>query len=281
MTIKEHIYRQLPSSLVSRMLLLTLLSIATAQFISTSIWYNFSKDQELDGLKNTAESMAQNIASTATFFNSLPLQYRHIVLEQLRDFGGSRYFVSLNEVEIAIDPVENSEMKRVVLDEFQRVLGNKLGNNIVIKNIPWNIIFMICGLGMLISLSAEVGVIDQIAIWIKDTASTTLLPYLVASASAFMSLFSSAMGVVMPTMFPIVPKIAAVGNEGLLFSLIAIFATLTGYSPFSSGGALVLAGVTDENERRSLFIKLIMLPFASFGLASLLIMFNVFIGSGA
>ncbi|GIC78926.1 ATP-binding protein [Moritella sp. F3] len=133
MTIKEHIYRQLPSSLVSRMLLLTLLSIATAQFISTSIWYNFSKDQELDGLKNTAEGMAQNIASTATFFNSLPLQYRHIVLEQLRDFGGSRYFVSLNEVEITIDPVENSEMKRVVLDEFQRVLGDKLGNNIVIK----------------------------------------------------------------------------------------------------------------------------------------------------
>ena len=133
MTIKEHIYRLLPSSLVSRMLLLTLLSIATAQLISTSIWYNFSKDQELEGLKNTAESMAHNIASTATFFNSLPLQYRHIVLEQLRDFGGSRYFVSLNEVEINIVPVANSEMKRVVLDEFQRVLGDKLGNNIVIK----------------------------------------------------------------------------------------------------------------------------------------------------
>ncbi|CAM3073886.1 ATP-binding protein [Moritella viscosa] len=133
MTIKEYIYRQLPSSLVSRMLLLTLLSIATAQLISTSIWYNFSKDKELEGLKNTAESMAQNIASTATFFNSLPLQYRHIVLEQLRDFGGSRYFVSLNEVEINIDPVANSEMKRVVLDEFHRVLGDKLGNNIVIK----------------------------------------------------------------------------------------------------------------------------------------------------
>lgn len=133
MTIKEHIYRQLPSSLVSRMLLLTLLSIATAQLISTSVWYNFSKDQELEGLKNTAESMAQNIASTATFFNSLPLQYRHIVLEQLRDFGGSRYFVSLNEVEIDIDPVENSDMKRVVLDEFKRVLSDKLGNNITLK----------------------------------------------------------------------------------------------------------------------------------------------------
>ncbi|EKO3839709.1 hypothetical protein NTE14_005501, partial [Vibrio harveyi] len=147
----------------------------------------------------------------------------------------------------------------------------------VIKNIPWNIIFMICGLGMLISLSAKVGVIDQIAIWIKETASTTLLPYLVAGSSAFMSLFSSSMGVVMPTMFPIVPKIAAVSNEGLLFSLIVIFATLTGYSPVSSGGALVLAGVTDEEERRALFVKLIILPFAAFGVACLLILLNVFI----
>ncbi|MGN5129608.1 SLC13 family permease [Aeromonas hydrophila] len=156
-------------------------------------------------------------------------------------------------------------------------LLNLSDHNKVIKNIPWNIIFMICGLGMLISLSAEVGVIDQIAIWIKGTASPTLLPYLVAGSSAFMSLFSSSMGVVMPTMYSIVPKIAAVGSEDLLFSLIAIFATLTGYSPVSSGGALVLAGVTDEEERRALFVKLIILPFAAFGVACLLIMFNAFI----
>ncbi|EAV4528663.1 hypothetical protein CSM15_003325 [Salmonella enterica subsp. diarizonae] len=156
-------------------------------------------------------------------------------------------------------------------------LLNLSDHNKVIKNIPWNIIFMICGLGMLISLSAKVGVIDQTAIWIRETASTTLLPYLVAGSSAFMSLFSSSMGVVMPTMFPIVPKIAAVGNEGLLFSLIVIFATLTGYSPVSSGGALVLAGVSDEEERRALFVKLLILPFAAFGVACLLIMFNAFI----
>ncbi|AZN36514.1 SLC13 family permease [Iodobacter ciconiae] len=156
-------------------------------------------------------------------------------------------------------------------------LLNLSDTNKVVGNIPWNIIFMICGLGMLISLSAQVGIIEQIALWIKNSTSITLLPYLVAGTSAFMSLFSSSMGVVMPTMYPIVPKIAAVGGEGLLFSLIAIFATLTGYSPVSSGGALVLAGVTNEEERRSLFIKLIILPFATFGGACLLIMLNGFI----
>jgi signal transduction histidine kinase len=115
------------------MLLLTLLSIATAQCISTFIWYNFSKGKELEGLHNTAQSMAQNIASTAIFFNSLPLQYRHIVLDQLRDFGGSRYFVSLNETEINITPLADSQMKQVVLDEFTQVIHDKLGDNLTIK----------------------------------------------------------------------------------------------------------------------------------------------------
>ncbi len=122
-----------PSSLVSRMLLLTLLSILIAQLISTSIWYNFTKQKELDGLKNTSASMAQNVASTVTFFNSLPLKYRHIVLDQLRNFGGSRYFVSLNEEEIWIDPVPDSQMKSIVLTEFQQELTNKLGRNIPLR----------------------------------------------------------------------------------------------------------------------------------------------------
>lgn len=122
-----------PSSLVSRMLLLTLLSILIAQLISTSIWYNFTKQKELDGLKSTSASMAQNVASTVTFFNSLPLKYRHIVLDQLRNFGGSRYFVSLNEEEIWIDPVQDSQMKSIVLTEFQQELTNKLGRNVPLR----------------------------------------------------------------------------------------------------------------------------------------------------
>lgn len=125
--------RLFPSSLVSRMLLLTLISIATAQIITTSIWFNFSKDQEREGLRITAESMAEKIASTATFFNSLPLEYRHIVLEQLRDFGGSRYFVSLNEVEINIKPVPNTQIKTMVLSEFERVLKDQLGTQVEMK----------------------------------------------------------------------------------------------------------------------------------------------------
>ncbi|WLJ42213.1 hypothetical protein Q8004_09750 [Edwardsiella piscicida] len=87
-----------------------------------------------------------------------------------------------------------------------------------------------------------------------------------------MSLFASSMGAVMPTMFPIAAKIHT-EHTALLFSVIAAFATFTGYSPFSSGGALVLAGVgNDAAESRRLFVQLIVLPIAIIICAALLLM---------
>lgn len=116
----------IPRSLVSRTLWLTLLSVIFAQLIATAIWYTQSKYRELEGLKSTSTSMANNFASTANFFQSLPQQYRHIVLDQLRNMGGTRFFVSFNEEEIIIDPIANNEMKRTAIDVFQTILMQKL-----------------------------------------------------------------------------------------------------------------------------------------------------------
>ncbi|EIC8388321.1 hypothetical protein LU206_000200 [Campylobacter coli] len=107
------------------------------------------------------------------------------------------------------------------------------------KNVPWDLIFMIGSLSMLIELSKTTGIMENI--------------------TTFMSAFASSMGVVMPTFFSIVPSIKAL-EPSLAFSIIAVFATFTGYSSFSTGGALVLAGAQDESEKRYLFIRLIILP---------------------
>lgn len=123
---KERLRRIVPRSLVSRTLWLTLLSVIFAQLIATAIWYTQSKYRELEGLKSTSKSMANNFASTANFFQSLPQQYRHIVLDQLRNMGGTRFFVSFNEEEITIDPVANNEMKRTAIEVFETILMEKL-----------------------------------------------------------------------------------------------------------------------------------------------------------
>lgn len=125
---KQKVRSIIPRSLVSRTLWLTLLSVIFAQLIATAIWYTQSKYRELEGLKSTSTSMANNFASTASFFQSLPQQYRHIVLDQLRNMGGTRFFVSFNEEMINIDPVANNEMRRTAVNVFQSVLMEKLPN---------------------------------------------------------------------------------------------------------------------------------------------------------
>lgn len=125
-TIRDKCARFIPRSLVSRTLWLTLLSVILAQLIATTIWYTQSKYREIEGLKSTASSMANNFVSTANFFQSLPLQYRHIVLNQLRSIGGTRFFVSFNEEEIRIDPAPSNEMRKATVSEIRQVLEQKL-----------------------------------------------------------------------------------------------------------------------------------------------------------
>lgn len=115
-----------PRSLVSRTLCLTLLSVILAQLIATSIWYTQTKASELEGLKSTSASMANNFASTVNFFQSLPTGYRHIILDQLRNLGGTRFFVSFNQEEINIDSLPNNEMRTAAIEVFREVLQQKL-----------------------------------------------------------------------------------------------------------------------------------------------------------
>jgi len=125
--------KYLPHSLVSRTLWLTLLSVILAQSIATSIWYTQTKYSELEGLRSTSVSMANNFISTTHFFQSLPTKYRHIILNQLRNLGGTRFFVSFNQKEIHIDPVESNEMRKTAISVFQHELHKKLPHIKTIK----------------------------------------------------------------------------------------------------------------------------------------------------
>ena len=89
--------------------------------------------RELEGMLSTTRNLALSAASTVNFFKSLPLQYRHIALDQLRNMGGSRFFVSLNEEEIHISAIPDSERKTLVLKEVQEVLSRKLSDAMAIK----------------------------------------------------------------------------------------------------------------------------------------------------
>lgn len=113
-------------SLISRMLLLTMLSVIIAQ-ISSSYFlvHQFAESEEKTVLQN-ANNLAENALSTISFFQNLPLKYRHLVLQQLRDLGGSRFFVSLNSEKINIVPIADSQLKDQVITTVHDVLRRRI-----------------------------------------------------------------------------------------------------------------------------------------------------------
>lgn len=115
-----------PRSLVGRTLWLTLLAVAVAQGIATMIWYSQSKSRELEGIRSASSSMATMFASTVNFFQSLPLEYRHIVLDQIRNMGGTRFFVSFNDEHLTIESINSSPLKEASIDAVKNVLAQKL-----------------------------------------------------------------------------------------------------------------------------------------------------------
>jgi hypothetical protein len=112
--------------LVTRTLGLALLAVILAQGIATVIWYTESKQKELAGIQSASESMANMFASTVTFFQSLPTRYRHIVLDQIRNMGGTRFFVSFNKEKLIVESIPDTQLKRASLSAVESVLNDKL-----------------------------------------------------------------------------------------------------------------------------------------------------------
>lgn len=128
-----------------------------------------------------------------------------------------------------------------------------------IARIPWNTIIMIAGAGMLIAVAVKAGTIDALSSWIGSNVAAPLVPIAFSFVAAFMSFFSSTTGVVTPALFPLIPALAA--STGLsaeaLFSATVLGSQSSAISPFSSGGSLIMASCGKEDERVSLFNRLL------------------------
>lgn len=117
-----------PNFLVNRTLLLTLAAVICAQGIVMSVMYRDAKLQQIEGIQSVSSNMAGMFASTVTFFQSLPVRYRHIILDQVRNMGGTRFFVSINKELLTVESVPDSSLKRASVATIADVLKEKLTN---------------------------------------------------------------------------------------------------------------------------------------------------------
>ncbi len=120
-----------------------------------------------------------------------------------------------------------------------------------IKAVPWTTIVMILGVGALLDIVDQMGGITLMSDGLASIMTSATATPLMGVSAGLMSLVSSALGVVYPTMMPMSVEIAAqVGdvNPVALMSAVGAGGSLAGVSPMSTGGALILAAMGAVNK---------------------------------
>lgn len=121
-------------------------------------------------------------------------------------------------------------------------------------SVPWNTILLISGMGILMSLIVKLGGIKFLADILSLFMNEKTVAGILALSSGILSLFSSTSGVVMPTMIPTIPLIvetlgiAGVVPSALLLSAVINGSSPSGMSPLSTGGAFVMATLSENYE---------------------------------
>lgn len=143
------------------------------------------------------------------------------------------------------------------------ILLNAADEKEVFRSVSWSTLIMITGVGMLMEVVIRVGGVELLAGSLAKIMTPRTAIAIQGITGGVMSWFSSAIGVVWPTLVPTVGDIAAqvgVSAKGLI-SIMCLTASFAGLSPASTGGGLIMAvnatnpEFTKEQENK-LFIEL-------------------------
>ena len=118
-----------------------------------------------------------------------------------------------------------------------------------LKMIPWNVLVLIAGVSVLMNITQKLGGIDLLSAILASFMSRRTAAPIMGLTGGIMSWFSSANGVVFPTLIPMLPEIAEqVGDVSILNMVVAIIcsATVAGISPLSTSGSLIMASYAQE-----------------------------------
>ena len=157
---------------------------------------------------------------------------------------------------------------------------------VVLKKLSWGTLVMITGVGILISLVNKLGGIELLSDLLKKLMSGQTAAGIITALAGVMSWVSSASGVVMPTLIPMVPDLVADlsgASASALVIGVCIGAHAAAISPLSTCGGLMLAaysssGISAE-ERNKTFAQLFILSASGVAFCAvlgLLGLYNIF-----
>ncbi len=135
----------------------------------------------------------------------------------------------------------------------------------MLKQVPWPVIVMVCGVSVLIGVLEKTGGMDLFTTMLSRLATPGSVNGVIAGVTGLISTYSSTSGVVYPAFIPAVPGLVAKlggGNPLQIAISINVGAALVDVSPLSTIGALCIAAVPAGHDTKQLFRQLLLWGFA-------------------
>ena len=153
-----------------------------------------------------------------------------------------------------------------------------------LKGIPWGVILMVLGVGILMNVISLSGGIDIMVAGLETVMGPRTASMIMAVAAGVMSFFSSGLGVVFPTLIPTASGLASgVGVSAMeLVTVIVIGGTVAGFTPISTTGALIMAGVAQQENaeekfpQNKMFVELFAVSFLALFVLAVMAFIGVF-----
>lgn len=128
------------------------------------------------------------------------------------------------------------------------------------RAVPWSVIFLVCGVTMLVAIAEKTGGMDLFTSLLARIATPETIPAVMALVTGVVSVYSSSSGVVMPAFLPAIPGLVEKlggGNPLMIAYSVNVGAHLVDVSPLSTIGALCLASALASQQRERLFRQLL------------------------
>jgi di/tricarboxylate transporter len=134
-----------------------------------------------------------------------------------------------------------------------------------LQRLPWGVIVMVCGISVLVGVVNRYGGQTLFVDLLTAVSTPHTIHALLAFSTGILSIYSSTSGVVLPAFLPVVQELSQrMGglDAGSLAGAIVVGSNLVDVAPVSTIGALCLAAVAADHNRRRLYVALLLWALA-------------------
>jgi signal transduction histidine kinase len=117
--------RLLPRTLRGRIMLTMAAGVLVSQLLGLALWAWQLNETAQREAAQAARQLALSAVGATRFFSDLPVQYRPLLIEQLRTMGGTRFFLSLNRGRVPVTPLAETTLLRTVTTQVLRTLRSE------------------------------------------------------------------------------------------------------------------------------------------------------------